>query len=59
MLPDGGGARWAGEGEGGRERDGGKRVSKEQGPHTAVLPAPRSTEGKFVPISARGEQEKG
>ena len=24
---------------------------------TAVLPAPRSTDGRFVPISARGEQE--
>ena len=25
---------------------------------TAVLPAPRSIEGRFVPISARGEQEQ-
>ena len=24
----------------------------------AVLPAPRSTEGRFAPISARGEQEQ-
>ena len=25
---------------------------------TAVLPDPRSTEGRFVPISARGEQKQ-
>ena len=37
-------------------------MAHESSPHaltvTAVLPAPRSTEGRFAPISARGEQEQ-